>query len=659
MKRLARIFIACLAILVLLSPADRARGADAERILSFDSVVTVNTDATLTVQETIRFISAGIAIQHGLYRDFPTTYTDQGSGRVTRVSFKVLGLTRDGAAEPWRSTRLSNGVRVYFGSSSATLAPGEHTYVFTYASDRQLGFFEDHDELYWNVTGNGWDLPIDHASCTVLLPDTARQQVTGLTAYTGPQGATGTDWTVARDANGNPFFETTAPLGPREGLSVVVGWPKGFVVRPGPLQNFRFWLRDNRGAVIAGLTLLGLLLYYVLIWARLGRDPRRGTIIPQFTPPAGLSPAAVRYLRRMGADMKGLTAAITGLAVKGALVIEQGDGGEFSVDTTGQTPADLLPDEQELLEKLFQGRKQTRLTFRQSSHARIQALQSTLEKTLRKRYGKGYFVKNTRYAIIGILLSIAGTLAAGFLGASPPGQVLAFVFLCFWLSFWTVGTAAVVTGAVQSWRRPPGDAGKRPSRVLSPLWTTLFAIPFVLGESAGIVAFVSLAGPLLVVLVLAAAVMDIVFFRLLRAYTPEGRAVMDQIEGFRMYLGVAEKDRINMLTPPDETPATFERYLPYALALDVEQQWGERFAAVLAQTDASGEPVYRPAWYHGATWTPAATTSFASSFASSFSSAVSSASVAPGRSSGFGGGGGGGGGGGSGGGGGGGGGGGW
>jgi len=122
----------------------------------------------------------------------------------------------------------------------------------------------------------------------------------------------------------------------------------------------------------------------------------------------------------MGADTKGLTAAITGLAVKGALVIGQGDGGEFSVDTTGQTPADLLPDERGLLSALFEGRARTRLTFRQSSHARVEAVQSALEDALKERYGKGYFLTNTRYAVIGILLSIAGTLAAGLLGTTQP-----------------------------------------------------------------------------------------------------------------------------------------------------------------------------------------------------------------------------------------------
>src|SRR5450756_213689 len=179
-----------MAALMLLSPVGRAGAAEAERILSFDSVVTVHTDSTMIVQETIRFVSAGVSIQHGLYRDFPTTYTNPGRAPV-RVAFQVLDLMRDGSTEPWHAVRQTNGIRVYFGSSSADLEPGEHTYVFTYSSDRQLGFFDDHDELFWNATGNGWEFPIDRASCTVILPGTAWQQITGLLAYTGPQGSTG------------------------------------------------------------------------------------------------------------------------------------------------------------------------------------------------------------------------------------------------------------------------------------------------------------------------------------------------------------------------------------------------------------------------------------------------------------------------------------
>ena len=644
LKKLACTVLMLMAALVFLSPVDRARAAEAERILSFDSVVNVHTDSTMTVEETIRFVSAGITIQHGLYRDFPTTYENPGRAPV-RVAFQVLSLMRDGSTEPWHATRQTNGTRVYFGASSVDLEPGEHTYVFTYSSDRQLGFFDDHDELFWNSTGNGWEYPIEQASCTVILPGTAWQQVTGLTAYTGLQDATGTDYTMSRDDSGNPVFATTAPLASFEGLSVVVGWQKGFVVPPSSLQSLRWWLRDNRGFGIALLTTLGLLLYYLLTWVRVGRDPRPGTIVPQFAPPEGLSPAAMRYVRLMGPDTKGLAAAITGLAVKGALIISQGEDESFAVDTADSTPASLVPDETELLQELFEGRSKTRLVFKQSAHGRVQAVRKALEKALQKAYGKGYFVTNGRYAATGIALSVAGVIAAGLLGTTQPERIFGFVFMSVWLSIWTFGVVALMSQVMASWRgHSAGTSGKRAFSLPASGCLTLFAVPFLLGEVFGIVAFVAIAGPLLLGLVFVTIAIDVVFFRLLRAYTPQGRALLDQVYGFRMYLSTAEKDRMNMLTPVDHTPETFERYLPYALALDVEQQWSENFADVLERTDASGQPTYQPVWFSSETLRSTSFSALGSSLSGAFASSIAASSVAPGTSSGFSGGGGGGGG---------------
>ncbi|HWQ21154.1 MAG TPA: DUF2207 domain-containing protein, partial [Clostridia bacterium] len=630
--------LACTVLMLMaafmLSPVDGVGAAEAERIVSFDSVVTVQADSTMTVQETIRFVSAGITIQHGLYRDFPTTYDNPGRAPV-KVAFQVLSLMRDGATEPWHSVRQTNGIRVYFGSSSTDLDAGEHTYVFTYSSDRQLGFFADHDELFWNVTGNGWEYSIEQASCTVILPGNSWQQISGLTAYTGPQGATGTAYTVSRDTGGNPVFTTTAPLGQFEGLSVVVGWPKGIVMPPSSLQTMRWWLRDNRAFGIAALATIGLLLYYMLTWLRVGRDPKPGTIVPQFGPPAGLSPAAIRYLRVMGSDTKGLSAAITGLAVKGALVISQDEDGTFAVDTTGSTPAGLLPDESELLQELFDGRAKTRLVFKQSAHSRIQAVRKSLEQALQSTYGKGYFVTNVRYAATGIALSAAGVIAAGLLGTTQPERIFGFVFMSVWLSMWTFGVAALVAQVVASWRgQRSGVSGRRKFSLPTSGCLTLFAIPFLLGELFGTIAFVVIAGPLLLALVFVTAAIDVVFFRLLRAYTPQGRALLDQIYGFRMYLSTAEKDRMNMLTPVDHTPETFERYLPYALALDVEQQWSENFADVLERTDASGEPIYQPAWFSGDALRSTGFSTLGSSLSGAFASSIAASSVAPGTSSG-------------------------
>ena len=139
-----------------------------ERILSFDETVTVQNDGTLTVREIIRVRAEGRNIRRGIYRDFPTTYP--GNGRQIVVGFSFESATRDGQDEPWRTEPCGNGVRVYLGSARVMLPQGEHTYELVYRTDRQMGFFADHDELYWNVTGNGWDFPIDRATARILLP---------------------------------------------------------------------------------------------------------------------------------------------------------------------------------------------------------------------------------------------------------------------------------------------------------------------------------------------------------------------------------------------------------------------------------------------------------------------------------------------------------
>ncbi|MHC4592907.1 MAG: DUF2207 family protein, partial [Planctomycetota bacterium] len=127
----------------------------------------------------------------------------------------------------------------------------------------------------------------------------------------------------------------------------------------------------------------------------------------------------------------------------------------------------------------------------------------------------------------------------------------------------------------------------------------------------------------------------------MKAPTQGGRHIMDQIEGFRMYLAAAEGHRLDLLHAPERTPELFERYLPYALALDVENSWAEQFSDVLER--AAAEPGYSPGWYVSAGFAGAGAVDFTSSIGSSFSGAIASASTAPGSSSGFGGGGGGGG----------------
>ena len=130
---------------------------------------------------------------------------------------------------------------------------------------------------------------------------------------------------------------------------------------------------------------------------------------------------------------------------------------------------------------------------------------------------------------------------------------------------------------------------------------------------------------------------NFIFYNLIKAPTLYGRKIMDQIEGFKLYLSVAEKEGLNMRNPPEKNPELFEKYLPFALALDVENAWSEQFTKVLAQ--AQIEHGYSPTWYSGRHWRTHGATGLASSLGSAFSATISSSSSPPGSSSGSGGGG--------------------
>src|ERR1700675_2193653 len=162
--------------------------AQSERILDYHSEITLEDDASLQVTETITVISAGSKIRHGIFRDFPTTYTDPYNNRYV-VGFQMISAARDSAPEQFRLEEQVNGKRIYLGNPNALVSPGRHAYTLTYTTNRQLGYYKDHDELFWNVTGNGWDFPIDSASATVHLPGNIPAARVTLSGFTGPQGS--------------------------------------------------------------------------------------------------------------------------------------------------------------------------------------------------------------------------------------------------------------------------------------------------------------------------------------------------------------------------------------------------------------------------------------------------------------------------------------
>jgi uncharacterized membrane protein YgcG len=627
-----KFLMACFLALVAAMPA----AAQTEGIRSFDSRITVNTDGSMQVVETIVVESAGVDIVHGIYRDFPTRYRDRARNRYS-VLFDIVRLRRDGNTEPYHTEDLGNGVRVYFGSSTYDLPPGPHTYQFTYRTNRQLGFFRDHDELYWNVTGNGWKFPIDAATATVLLPPNVRNLVTGLGGYTGYEGEKGQAYTARRDEDSNPTFHAEN-LASHQGLSIVVTWPKGLIAEPTTEQKRAWFIADNKSLIFGVAGWIVVLLYYVMIWGMVGRDPARGTIVPLYEPPDNMSPAAMRFLERMGFDEKAFTAAIMGLAAKGYLTIQQDESKTYKLvrrKNATDKDSDLSADEKSLARTLFED--EITLVLKNKNHELLASARKGVENTLHATIEATSFSTNARYLWPGIILTVLTVVSVVLMiGGSLLPVAL---FMSVWLTGWSFGVYALVSSVIRAWRsvRTEGVLGAGQAGFL-----TLFSIPFVAGECVGLGLMIWACGAAAASIIAAAIGLNILFHHLLKAPTLAGRALMDRVEGFKMFLTAVDADRLQTIARPDKTPQLFERFLPYAFALGVEHAWAQQFSQVLAQaasSGGSGGTIYSPSWYSGAALASFSATDFTSSFSSSFSSAISSSSTAPGSSSGSGGGG--------------------
>lgn len=599
-----------------------------ERILNYHSDITVYENAVMQVTENITVRAEGNNIKRGIYRDFPTIYKDN-YGNKYRVDFEIKQVLRDGNSEPWHTENLSNGVRIYIGNKNVLLKRGEYTYSITYTTSRQLGYFREHDELYWNVTGNGWIFPIDKASAKVRLPENIPRNSITMEGYTGDFGSKAQNYTTRISDDGRAHFETTKPLASYQGLTIVVGWPKGYVYEPTREEKIKYVFRDNRHLFAGFMGLLILLVYYAVMWSKVGKDPEKGVIIPHYEPPKGYSPASMRFVEEMGYDNTCFAAALINLAVKGFLTITEDKKNNYTLTKTG-ADVEMAPGEKALAGSLFSS--STSIKLEQSNHAKIARAIEAHKKSLQNNYEKLYFVTNSGYFLLGIVITIIIIIAA-FLSKRSDTDPAA-LFLMVWLTIWTLGVIVLLKQVWNAWRSVAQNA----LYVFPAIFITLFSIPFVGAEIFVTYQLAELASYSMVFIVFLAVVINWLFYELLKAPTLSGRNLLDKVEGFRNYIELAEKHELDYRHPKGRCPELFEAYLPYALALGVEQQWGEQFADVLAAA-RTADGTYSPSWYNGTRWNSANIGNFTSSLGSSFTSAISSSSTAPGSSSGGGGGG--------------------
>jgi len=614
-------FAPLLAVLLLLWAAPALAR---EVITNFEDTVRISADSSLEVTEAITFNVENIQIRHGINRKFPVAYRDR-DGNTVRVGFDMKSALLDGREIPWQTSESDGFVNVRIGDADVYIPAGLHTFTIRYSTTRQLGFFEDHDELYWNVTGNEWTFPIKKASCRAALPGRGfGQSFNSVEWYVGAYGQKGQKSEAKADAD--KTVTTTRELGEGEGLTVVYTWPKGLVTPPPPPA------RDNEKAQgIIGAIVLTLMLGWLLFaWNSWGRDPAR-TVIPLFRAPDGESPGFMRYVRDLQTDKIAFTAAVLGLAVKGALKIEEQEGtkvlfirtkGKYILRRTQNGVKDLQPEEDWLIQQLFSGGLAETLVIDDANAGILRGAMSGLGMKFGARK-KELFSNNSRLMLPAVLIYFLGVAALyPFSGEFPANMAVCGVAGAFVLLAGMGHSKAANTGGQ--------NVKQSAARLLIPLFGAL-------------VAGVILAGfdyrPFTELLFLAAAAVFSVMKPLMGARTPKGSQLLAAAEGLAMYMKTAEKHRLEMLNPPEETPELFEKLLPYALALDAAETWGNRFADVLEKAQ------YQPNWYVGPDpfifMTMGGFNGFASGLTNSISSGMTPQQTAsvPGSTSGFGGGG--------------------
>lgn len=572
---------------------------NSDRITSFNSTVRMGNHGKLLVQEVISIHNGNGApntayanqeettdetgnddIKRGIVRAFPLYYINKYK-LFQNTTFKLKEVLRDGKPENYHTENYENGILVYTGSKDIILEEGDYTYSITYETDHQLKSLKDFDELYWNVTGNGWPFRIDAASCTVILPKGA--SLLSGKCYTGAQGDTAADCNMSQSTIGDSVvivFKSTKPFRPKQGLTIAVSWPKGFIENnPTLWQTIKYYVWNNKAVFFLPIAGLFAAIFCFLFWLKYGRDPEKGTIYPLFEPPAGFGPAAIGYIYAQKFSNKLTAATMVDAAVRHKIKIDvQRDGlifkhNEYVIGRSG------LPEKKPVGNYETFDSEVDDLVGSTIESGKYNSSLADLNKKVGEYCEKNYKNKD-------------GAVKKGYKGFFALNN-------SYTILPWLVCMAAGIWGVIDLFK----------ALNLSNFWQIAYYI----------------GGIILCTIVFR------VFDRLLAAYSPEGRKLADRIEGFRMFLATADEKRFDMMSPPEKSLELYEKYLPFAMALDCEIEWGKKFEAIIntasvdesvRSTNAFSQSMYRNS------------SDFNSSFASSFSGAISSASTPPSSSSG-------------------------
>jgi uncharacterized membrane protein len=366
---------------------------NSEEILDFKAELYLSGDGTLMVEEEIEYDFQS-ALRHGIYRDIPYKY-DYGYKKQT-IELDVEEVS-DFNGEPYQYKVSKSGDRVNIRIGDPdTKITGVNGYRIQYFVDGAIAYFDDYDEIYWNVTGNEWRVPIRHASAKVSFENGVPEGVKAL-CYTGSYGSKSQDCEIRINPD-SIEFETVNNLNAGQGLTIVVGMPKGVVDEPSALSKLIRLLMDNWYFALPFATLISL--YY--IWRSRGKDPEgRGVIAVRYEPPENLTPAEAGTLIDERADILDVSSTVIDLAVRGYIKIEEVKSTKFYfftdrdyklVKIKDSEDADLKAHESKVLSGIFEGSGETMVSsLKNKFYKELPGIKKALYKEL---IDKRYFPAN-------------------------------------------------------------------------------------------------------------------------------------------------------------------------------------------------------------------------------------------------------------------------
>lgn len=546
-----------------------------EEILNYDVEIHITESNRIKVKETIRVRAEGNLIRRGIFRSIPIIRPDE-NGNNEPAPIDIISVKKNGKQEEYHIEKNRQQLVVYMGNEDELIEPGIYTYELQYNAKNQIGFFDEYDELYWNVIGHEWSFPVLNHSAVIYLPEGA-EYLQGA-CYTGSVRSTMSDCTLSLNADGAIVLQGNRKLSAYEGSTVSVAWPKGFVSNEFSRQLDLNYI--NILLFVGGMVIF--LFYGYHWWQKVGKDPPLLPTVPDWNPPEGYSPAEVSYLYKRSITGTAITAALVNAAIKGVIRIENKKK-KFTLHRLNASDV-LEPEEASIVDALMPG--SASFEIKRSNYTRYQAAKDSFHRTLKRKMNiQEYFQPNWREVVKGSLLMTVITTLALCAGMYPlqTSYVLAIL--------WTMAMILVVFILVSI-----------PFRILKwykwlivvPVWIISCTV-FVLVFSEALFFTFSYAW---VAFMVGLSSFLVGFFNyLIYAPTEKGQESASQVKGFRMYLNTSEKKMLEYFTPPEKTPELFEKMLPFAIALGVENKWGKKFKQVLDEAIERGS--YAPVWYTG------------------------------------------------------------